>query len=235
MPLKTYQITNQKSFSKHICQFSLSPLEGTEPLTIIPGQYVYIYLNASEKAPFSVAGIHHGILEFHLKHTPDNEIATKFFDKLQSQETLQLSEPMGHCLCSENEERPLVFIAGGTGIAPHKAILDDILSHKDHPPITLYWGVSSLEEYYLKDWFEQLERRSNRIKTTLVLSNPGKLWEGASGLVHQTLYEDLRHELKDCLTLASGPYPMIMAIKQVFEDNNWPLKNLLSDMLEKIP
>ena len=47
--------------------------------------------------------------------------------------------------------RPILFVAGATGFAPVKSILEDAFRRGVQRPMTLYWGVRSADELYLQD------------------------------------------------------------------------------------
>ena len=73
------------------------------------------------------------------------------FSEYKGREILRFEGPLGTFFLREESDKPIIFVAGGTGFAPIKAIIEHVLHHDLLRPITLYWGVRSLRDLYLPD------------------------------------------------------------------------------------
>lgn len=220
-----YHIEKVEDVTSDICLFTLCPMGQAIPF--LAGQYFFLHLPSGEKAPFSMANKSLKQVEFHLRHSPNNEVALRFLDTLKTQDKIMASGPFGRCLLPSSNEKSLVFIAGGTGIAPHKALIDEALAHDFK--VHLYWGISKVKDLYLNEWLESCQKHPS-FTYDLVLSEPCENWTGAQGLIHDYVFEH-HQNLNQCLTYASGPYAMVQALKSGFEQRDLSLENLLCDML----
>ena len=75
------------------------------------------------------------------------------------------------------------MMATGTGIAPIKAILESLLDNEDCPPVTLYWGMRTEADLYLRDEIESWAGRLYEFNFVPVLSRAGADWQGRRGPV----------------------------------------------------
>ena len=131
----------------------------------------------------------------------------------------------------------LIFIAGGTGIAPAKALIDQSIDNQQTNsalpyPMHLIWGVSKPGDLYLPKWLKKLQQYAN-FNFTQVLSNsksPEK-WAGSTGMLHEYLQTTAsKLPWPNYHVYLSGPYPMIVATKQALKQLNVPNCNLFADM-----
>ena len=88
--------------------------------------------------------------------------------------------------------RPIIFVAGATGFAPVKSMVEDAFHRGLKRPIHLYWGVRQLRDMYLAHLPEQWQREHENFKFHPVLSEPGPedAWTGRTGLVHEAILQD---------------------------------------------
>lgn len=131
------------------------------------GQYIDLYFEDSKCRSFSIANSPSGdVIELHIQDST-GEMGLYFKEIEQSNRILKLSHPKGHCQCPDPILRPIVFIAGGCGFAPVKAMLECITkSEQSNHPISLYWGGMEKEDLYYHqqlclwaktyDWFNYI-------------------------------------------------------------------------------
>ena len=63
---------------------------------------------------------------------------------------LEIEAPLGTFCYHEQDYRPLVMVATGTGLAPIKAMLESLLDDDECPPVSLYWGMRTEADLYLR-------------------------------------------------------------------------------------
>jgi CDP-4-dehydro-6-deoxyglucose reductase len=130
-------------------------------------------------------------------------------------------------------DRPVILVAGGTGFAPIKSILDHAFAQGTTRPLHLYWGVRAQRDLYLHDLPQAWAREHAHFRYTPVLSEPlsEDHWSGRSGWVHEAVIADhpdlSRHEV-----YASGPPPMIEALKKAVTAHGLPNDRLYYDSFE---
>ena len=115
----------------------------------------------------------------------------------------------------EAPDRPAVFIAGGTGFAPIRAMLLAELAAGQSKPLHLYWGVRARRDLYEFELAESWARAHDNVTFTPVLSDPepDDDWAGQTGFVHDAVAADF----PDCSGLdvyVSGPPVLVDAAKR---------------------
>jgi NAD(P)H-flavin reductase len=92
---------------------------------------------------------------------------------------LRIELPLG-TFSLAGSDRPLVFVAGGTGFAPIKSILDDLAKRGDSRSITLYWGARTADGLYLPTALEKWRKQLPGFRYVTALSDaPSSAEEGA--------------------------------------------------------
>ena len=124
---------------------------------------------------------------------------------------MKIEGPLGQ-FTLHNSERPIIMIAGGTGFAPIKSIIEHALKINDPRTIHFYWGARLKNDLYLDNIVIEWVKKFPHITYTPVLSKSEKKfdWSGKTGYVHEAVLEDY-HDLSDHDVYACGPPPMINA------------------------
>src|SRR5690606_9280847 len=114
---------------------------------------------------------------------------THVFTALQVGDVLQVEGPFGRFVLRDSE-RPILMIAGATGFAPLRSIVEDAFARGIERPMQLYWGVRRRNDLYMAGLAERWGREHQNFRYVPVLSEPEDDWAGRSGLVHEALLED---------------------------------------------
>ena len=187
---------------------------GDASFAFLAGQYIDFLLDDGGRRSFSLAAPPDGAtLELHVKVTPGGRFGRHVAEELPERAMLRFEGPLG-AFYLHDDPRPAVLVAGGTGFAPIKAIIEEALRSGDPRPMHLFWGVRGPEDLYQHDLVERWIDSHPALRYTPVCSDAGPDWRGARGLVHEQVaaaYPDLSgHAL-----YASGPPAMVTAAKQV--------------------
>lgn len=201
----------------------------------LPGQYIDLLLRDGRRRSFSIANPpdEEGVLELHVRRVPDGYFTNYIFDGMKERDLLRFQGPLGTFFLRDGEEqRPLLFVAGGTGFAPIKAILEYALAEGIRRPMHFFWGARAARDLYMRELAESWQDRHEHFTFTPVLSEPGDdEWGGETGWVHEAVtrcYPDLSgHQV-----YASGPPPMIEALKKSFPEHGLPRDQLFYDSFE---
>lgn len=125
-----------------------------KPFFYSAGHYATVLHTANEEiSPLSIAcaPYNHAMLEFHLYHPAHNQKAYDILRMCRDDNGLQLRGPFGTCTIDRlNLQKPIIFLAFGTGFAPIKAIIEEIVRSKQQPNLHLYW-VSDPIDFYMAD------------------------------------------------------------------------------------
>lgn len=113
--------------------------------------------------------------------------------------------------------REMVFVGGGVGMAPLRAMIHEQLQLKSDRPMRYFYGARSAADLFYLDEFAALSNEHERFSWTPVLSDPapGDNWFGETGFVHEVLAKALsRHPApEDCEYYLCGPPVMISAVR----------------------
>ncbi|MCS5712693.1 hypothetical protein [Candidatus Berkiella aquae] len=230
----------------YLCQEKLIKTRDISLITIVPishaltyqaGQFVEILLRSGHCLLLSIANAPQtdGHIEFHLRHDEAHPIAKLFLNELEQDANVVLRGPFGESTLEQNiqSQEELVFLAGGTGFAPIKALLQLALVNSQQP-LLLYWGIRRPEDAYDEPLLQQWKTRYPRFDYTLVLSEPHQhpSWTAPTGFVHD--YVAQKHpDMKALCLFASGPFEMIQAAQRLFTHQGLKTHRFISDMLPK--
>lgn len=157
------------------------------------------------------------LLRFHIRIHPDG-IASNFVrDRLRVGDVLEITGPFGHFALSGNSHRPAIFVAGGTGFAPVRAILDAAISGKDKRPVRLFYGARTADTLYCKDDAERWRATLPDFRFFPSLSEESEdcLVEAFRGNITELLDQELGGEVFGAEAYLCGPAPMIDAAIEV--------------------
>ena len=139
------------------------------------------------------------------------------FTQYKGREILRFEGPLGSFYLREQSDKPIVFVAGGTGFAPIKAIIEHALHHELDRKMVLYWGARSRPDLYLPDLPQQWQATHRNFTYVPVLSEPKPEddWTGRTGFVHRAVMEDFP-DLSGHQVYACGAPAMIDAARRDF-------------------
>ena len=163
--------------------------EGGEPFLYQPGQYVDFLLDGGRRRSFSIANAPAaaGVLEFHLRVTPGGQFAQFAQERMPEKAILRMEGPLGAFYLRAESGRPALLLAGGTGFAPVKAMLEAQFARGLTRPFHLFWGARGLRDLYADALAREWTRRHANFRYTPVLSEPDAGWSGERGFVHEAL------------------------------------------------
>jgi CDP-4-dehydro-6-deoxyglucose reductase, E3 len=207
-------------------------LPKTESLDFRPGQYIEFLLKDGKPRAFSLANTPEegGTLELHIRHYPGGTFSGYVFNELKENALLRLRGPLGQFYLRADSTRPLIFIAGGTGFAPIKGIIEQLLAAGLTRPATLYWGARARADLYLHD-LAQSWAPAVRFVPVLVDPAAEDHWQGERGFVHEVVARDIT-DAAGLDAYASGPPPMVRAVREVLLERGLDVDAFYSDSFE---
>ncbi len=178
------------------------------------GQYINVILDDGQRRAFSFANPPHEaeFVELQIRLMKGGLFTTHVFEKMKEGDEVRFEGPIGDFSLRESQ-RPIVFVAGATGFAPVKSMVEDAFKRGLKREIHLYWGVKQLRDLYLPELPQQWARDHANFHFIPVLSEPAPedVWNGRTGLVHEAILEDFP-ELKGHEIYACGSVRMVEAI-----------------------
>ncbi|HEY0199184.1 MAG TPA: 2Fe-2S iron-sulfur cluster-binding protein [Rhodanobacter sp.] len=210
---------------------------GSEPmLKRLPGQYLDVLLEDGKRRPFSIANGPQpdGAIELHVRHVSGGGFTSWVNDSLRVGDRMRIEGPLGTFVPREDSERPMIFMAGGTGFAPIKAIVEHFIELGTRRRMLVYWGARSEAELYLRALAEGWARDVPNLQFHAVVSDPLPASALRRGLVHEAVLQD-HPDLSGYDLYMSGPPAMIDASHQRFLDAGLPEERLYYDSFEYAP
>ncbi|MCC5812092.1 MAG: 2Fe-2S iron-sulfur cluster binding domain-containing protein [Ectothiorhodospiraceae bacterium] len=194
------------------------------------GQYLDVILPDGSRRSFSMASAPgRGFLDLHVRNVPGGLFTGQVFGQTAVGDAWELELPLGGFYLREDSDRPLLMVAGGTGLAPIKSLLESAMEQRCSRAVHLYWGVRSSRDLYLDEQVARWGERLSAYSYVPVLSEPGgEDWKGRTGFVHQAVVEDLP-DLSAFDAYLCGPPPMIDAAKRAFAAVGMPVDRMFAD------
>ena len=194
-------------------------LPARERLQFLAGQYIDILMKEGGRRSFSLATAPHddGFLELHIRHMASGAFTEHLFRDLPVKEILRIEGPHGAFYLREDSEKPMIFVAGGTGFAPIKSVIEHAFHLGVTRPMILYWGARARRDLYRPHLPLQWTREHPNFSYVPVLSDPlsEDEWSGRTGFVHQAALEDFA-DLSGHQVYACGAPAMIEAARADF-------------------
>ncbi|POB00696.1 CDP-6-deoxy-delta-3,4-glucoseen reductase [Chromobacterium sinusclupearum] len=205
----------------------------SERLQFRAGQYIDILMKDGKKRSFSIANAPHddAFLELHIRHQPGGSFSEYVFHEMKEREIMRFKGPMGSFFLREESDKPIIFIASGTGFAPVKGIIEHAIQHGITRPITFYWGARTKADLYMAELAEGWAAAHPHIQYIPVLSEalPEDNWTGRTGFVHQAVLEDFS-DLSGHQVYACGAPVMVEAAHGTFtRERGLPEDEFFSD------
>ena len=213
-------------------------LEGREPIEFYAGQYINILLEDGEKRAFSFATAPQVTdrVELQIRRIPGGRYTTQVFESMQVGDRLRFEGPLGSFFLREDSEKPIIFVAGSTGFAPVKSMVEYAFARGMKRKMMLYWGTRRPEDMYLAALPAQWERAHDNFRFIPVLSEPRPedQWTGRTGLVHEAIIEDFPN-LADYQVYACGSAGMVEAAYPAFQARGLSQDDCFSDAFRLAP
>lgn len=185
-------------------------LPASERLAFHAGQYIEIIMKDGKRRSFSMANAPHddALIELHIRHTPGGMFTDRLFGvttPIKVREILRFEGPQGSFFLREESDKPIVFLASGTGFAPIKAIIEHMIYSGNKRKVVLYWGARRPKDLYLEhlaaswaakypDWLRYVPVVSDALEEDD--------WRGRRGFVHRAVMADFpdlsQHQVYAC-------------------------------------
>jgi len=169
-------------------------LPAAERLQFLAGQYIDILMKGGIRRSYSMANAPHDDthLQLHVRRTPGGVFSKYVFDEMKERAIIRFEGPLGSFYLREDSDKPMILVAGGTGFAPVKAVIEHAFHKGIDRQMVLYWGVRTLVDLYLPELPVKWQEEHPNFTFIPVLSDPGPEddWIGRTGFVHQAVLDD---------------------------------------------
>jgi NAD(P)H-flavin reductase/ferredoxin len=197
------------------------------PASYRPGQYAALELAPGLRRCYSMAGLPGAdTVEFVVKRYPAGEGTPRLFDLPLGAE-LALELPYGDVWLRPGA-RPMLLVAGGTGISAIFALVRQLVADADPRPVHVGYGAATGQELVCWDELRALVHRLPDGHLHGALLRPDPSWTGVEGLV-TTALEPLLPGLADAEVYLAGPPPMARAVADQVRRHGVPIDRVHLD------
>jgi Na+-transporting NADH:ubiquinone oxidoreductase subunit F len=178
-------------------------LIGPARMNFIAGHYVQLvcppYVEGVESTTraFSIASDpkDNRHIELIVRRTPNGICTTWLFDYLKAGDTVEMTGPYGDFHLSDSTS-PMIFIAGGSGMAPFVSILHQMKNTGSKRKAVYFFGGNTVQDLYLTQAMREFETPLSNFRFIPVVASPSPQdnWQGQTGLVTDAVrrsYTDL--------------------------------------------
>jgi len=192
----------------------LAVIEGG-PLDFSAGQYARVRFASLPARDLSMANRpDQPEIVFHVRSVAGGAVSRYVAESLKAGETVRVEAPFGVSYLRTGHRGPILAIAGATGLAPIKSILDTALSLGFKQEIRLYFGARGARDLYLVEHFRSLARNHGNLTYQPVLSEPAGESGYRTGLVTDAVKRDI-DDLDGWKAYIAGPPAMVEAAAKI--------------------
>ena len=189
------------------------------------GQYLQI-ISENEAFSYSIANAPLGShkYELHIRHSRDNPSNQGLLAEMKRQGTVTIRLPLGNCDLSHlHPDKPIIFIAGGTGFAPIKAMIEQLLAQGEPRAFELFWGARTQSDLYMDDKVSHWQTHVRHFQYFSLLSTTSKETLATKVLARH------KQDLNNWQIVISGPFDMVYDTRDRLLAHGASLENLFSD------
>jgi len=194
-------------------------LPANERLQFLAGQYIDVRLKEEKPRSFSMANAPHddAYLELHVRHVMGGQFTDYVFNAMKVKDVLHFEGPHGSFFLREDSDKPIIFLATGTGFAPIKAMVEHAHYLGIQRRMVFYWGARTRKDLYLEELPRRWAQDHPEFQFIPVLSGvrPEDGWSGRTGHVHEVVLED-DPDLSAYQVYACGAPAMVEAAHRAF-------------------
>lgn len=133
------------------------------PLRYRAGQYVLLGDPRAELVvrSYSIANAprRDGLISLLVTRVPGGQVSSWVHDVLRPGERVLLSGPYGSFTAPLGEPGPVLFLAGGSGLAPVRALAEAALRHRTRAPVVLFFSARTQRDLIDDERFRSWQRR----------------------------------------------------------------------------
>ncbi|MNG75632.1 Benzoate 1,2-dioxygenase electron transfer component [compost metagenome] len=187
--------------------------EALSRLAFLPGQYVNLKVPGSEQSrAYSFSSLQKdGEVSFLIRNVPGGLMSSFLTSLAKTGDSMSLAGPLGSFYLRPIQ-RPLLLLAGGTGLAPFTAMLEKIAEQGSEHPLHLIYGVTNDFDLVELDRLQALAARIPNFTYSACVANPDSQYP-QKGYVTQHI-EPCHLNDGDVDVYLCGPPPMVEAVSQ---------------------
>ena len=179
------------------------------PYSFSAGQYASVFFGDLPARNYSMANLPNDpVLEFHIRRIDGGVVSPFVNTELRIGDTVTVEGPLGISYLHATHKGPILAVAGGSGLAPIKSIVEQALQLELRQDIHLYFGVRDERDLYLEDHFNALASQHPNLQFTPVLSQATGPTHRRTGFLADAIAEEFT-DLDGTKVYLAGPPIMV--------------------------
>ncbi|MGW1722629.1 globin domain-containing protein [Streptomyces sp. NPDC002306] len=201
-----------------------------QPYPFLAGQYTSVetpwWPRVWRHYSFASAPRSDGLLTFHVKAVPAGWVSNALVHRARPGDVIRLGPPTGSMTVDHTSGSGLLCLGGGTGIAPIKALVEDVAEHGERRPVEVFYGARTGDDLYDIDTMLRLQQ-----------SHP---WLSVRAVVDQQAHVQLPDAIRaygpwnEYDAYLSGPPGMIRSGVDALRDIGIPTNRIRHDAVEEL-
>lgn len=201
-----------------------------QPYPFLAGQYTSVetpwWPRIWRHYSFASAPRSDGLLSFHVKAVPAGWVSNALVHRARPGDIIRLGPPAGSMTVDHTTDSGLLCLGGGTGIAPIKALVEDVAEHGDRRAVEVFYGARTDIDLYDIDTMLRLQQ-----------SHP---WLSVRAIIDQQANQQLPDAIRaygpwnEFDAYLSGPPGMIRSSMNALRDIGIPSERIRHDSVEEL-
>lgn len=231
------KVVSKRFLTQDIVELTLG-LIAPSSISFNPGQYILFKVPAHGEVkavmrPFSIASstAENSSIQLNIRLNPEGVCTPWIFNDLKEGQVVNFNGPRGNFYL-RNTERPILFIAGGSGMAPVRSILKTMHHNKIDRKAIFFFGALSHTDLYYLDEMERLQKELSDFHFIPALSNepPESSWQGERGLIPEVAQRYLTEDVSDYEAYLCGKPAMINSCISILKIKSIPSERTYFDL-----
>nr|WP_086560528.1 globin domain-containing protein [Streptomyces africanus] len=201
-----------------------------QPYPFLAGQYTSLetpwWPRIWRHYSFASAPRSDGLLSFHVKAVPAGWVSNALVHRARPGDIVRLGPPAGSMTVDHTTDSGLLCLGGGTGIAPIKALVEDVAEHGERRPVEVFYGARTDHDLYDIDTMLRLQQSHPWLSVRAIIDQ----------LAHQQLPDAVRAygPWNEFDAYLSGPPGMIRNGVDTLRDIGIPSERIRHDSVEEL-
>jgi ferredoxin-NADP reductase/hemoglobin-like flavoprotein len=201
-----------------------------QPYPFLAGQYTSLetpwWPRIWRHYSFASAPRSDGLLSFHVKAVPAGWVSNALVHRARPGDIVRLGPPAGSMTVDHTTDSGLLCLGGGTGIAPIKALVEDVAEHGERRPVEVFYGARTDHDLYDIDTMLRLQQSHPWLSVRAIIDQ----------LAHQQLPDAVRAygPWNEYDAYLSGPPGMIRNGVDALRDIGIPSERIRHDSVEEL-
>jgi aquacobalamin reductase/NAD(P)H-flavin reductase len=204
-------------------------LKPSESVDFKAGQYLNFVMSDDDKRPFSIASAPGAAaIELQIGAFGADSYPMQVIEHIKANDTVTIEMPLGNAELRTESDRPLLLLAGGTGLSYIKSMYEFLAVQKSTRKVVVYWGLRNPSACYeLDKAIETINSLANG-EFHPVVETPHDDWQGQVGMVHKVVMKDIKN-LSDYDIYLAGRFDMVGAVRTDFLAQGALIEHMFAD------